>query len=80
MESYPNSIRRLSLESWDSGPYQVDCVTLVIYVGHETGIEQEQKGMNDRWLKEGRLEETQGNDNSPDLDSECLKCTGQVKR
>lgn len=78
MESYPDSIGRLSLESWDSGPHQVDCVTLVIYVGPETGIEQEQKGMNDRRLKEGGLEETQGNENSTDLDSVCLKYTGQM--
>lgn len=34
--------------------------------------------MNDRRLKEGGLEETQGNENSTDLDSVCLNGTGQV--
>lgn len=79
MESYPDLIRKLNLESWDSGPHQVDSVTLVIYVGLEIGIEhQEEKGVNDRRLKEGGLEETRGNENSTDLDSVCSKGIGQV--
>lgn len=58
MESYTDSIRRQSLESWDSGPHQMDYVTLVIYIGPEMGIGQEYKGMNDRRQKKGGLEET----------------------